>query len=250
VIAHKLHGHGPVRIIALHGWLGDAGDFDPLLPALDPALYSLAAMDYRGYGGSKDEEGPYTISQIALDALALADRLGWDGFDVLGHSMGGKAALLLAGLAPRRVRRLAGITPVFAGPVPFDCETADLFARAADEVTLRAAIIDETTGRRLPGVWSAAMAQRSVRSSRRDAFAAYFRSWSGDDVQELLGAVDHPMLVIGGRHDRSITEEVLRATWMARFPQAELSLMPDSGHYPMAEAPLSLAARLEGFLKN
>ncbi len=249
MISYKVHGHGPIRVLALHGWLGDAGDFDAVLPALDPELYSFAIFDCRGYGRSTGE-GPFDLRQIAADGLDLADRLGWRDFAVLGHSMGGKAALLLAAMAPQRVRRLVGVTPVFAAPVPFDCETADFFARATDEIELRAAIIDDTTGRRLPSHWCGAMAQRSWQTSCQDAFSGYFRSWSGDNYLPDLDAVTQPMLVIGGAYDLSITEEVLRATWLERFPSARLALIQNAGHYPMMETPLALASLLHNFLNE
>ena len=250
VVGYKLHGSGPVCVLALHGWFGDATDFDNVAAALDPRVYSVAAVDYRGYGKSIELPGPFTIAQIAQDALDLADRLGWTSFDVIGHSMGGKAALRLAALAPKRVRRVVGVTPVFAAPVPFDCDTVDLFARAADEISLRANIISTTTGDRLSSYWSNKMAQRSTANSRKDAFAAYFRSWSGDDHIDDVPAVQQPILVLGGTYDASLTEEVLRATWMASFPQAQLQMLPDAGHYPMMEAPLSLASRIETFLAD
>ena len=250
MIGYKLHGSGPVRVLAFHGWFGDATDFDALLPALDPRVYSLAAIDYRGYGKSIDLPGPFDIGQIAQDALDLLDRLGWTRVDVIGHSMGGKAALRLAALAPDRVRRVVGVTPVFAAPVPFDCETADLFARSADDAGLRTAIISNTTGGRLSSYWANGMAQRSLANSRRDAFAAYLKSWSGDNFMDDVAAIEHPILVVGGAYDTSLTEEVLRASWMAGFPQAQLQILPDAGHYPMMECPLSLASRIETFLAD
>lgn len=250
MIAHKLYGQGPVRLLILHGWFGDSADFDAVLPALDPEVYSVAVFDYRGYGGSADEPGPFDLRRIAADGLELADRLCWRTFSVIGHSMGGKAALLLAAMAPERVRKLVGVTPVFSAPVPFDCETADFFARAADEVDLRAAIIHDTTGRRLPNHWSASVARASWKNSRKEAFAGYFRSWSGDNYLPDTEGVAVQMLVIGGAHDVSITEDVLRATWLAAYPSAKLAVIAAAGHYPMMETPLALAALLDGFLRE
>jgi pimeloyl-ACP methyl ester carboxylesterase len=53
----------------------------------------------------------------------FVDSLGWNEFAIVGHSMGGKAALLTTTLATKRVTRLCGITPVWAAPAPFDAET-------------------------------------------------------------------------------------------------------------------------------
>jgi len=244
VVGYKLHGSGPVRVLALHGWFGDATDFDALLAALDPRVYSLAAIDYRGYGNSIDLPGPFNIGQIAQDALTLAGHLGWSKFDVIGHSMGGKAALRLAALAPDHVRRLVGITPVFAAPVPFDCETADLFARAADDVSLRAAIISNSTGGRLSSFWANRMAQRSLTNSHRDAFAAYYKSWSGDNFVDTLQTVTHPILVVGGAYDTNLTEDVLQATWIGDL--ARCRALSDDGSPAVAGQPYrDLSRRLK-----
>ena len=49
--------------------------------------------------------GRFTMDEIAGDTLALADELGWDEFDLVGHSMGGMAAQQVLAAEPRRVRR-------------------------------------------------------------------------------------------------------------------------------------------------
>ncbi len=65
-----------------------------MLPELvDADTYTYALIDYRGYGARKDEAGEYTLEEISADTLALADELGWDRFALVGHSMGGAAAL-------------------------------------------------------------------------------------------------------------------------------------------------------------
>jgi pimeloyl-ACP methyl ester carboxylesterase len=99
-IAHIIHGHGPVRVIALHGWFADHTAFDALLPALDPARFTIALPDYRGYGASRPSSGPFNLDTVADDALALADRLGWARFAVMGHSMGARRPCALPWLHP------------------------------------------------------------------------------------------------------------------------------------------------------
>ena len=44
----------------------------------------------RGYGLSKEMEGPFDIATVAEDAADLVDHLNWDTFAVIGHSMGGR----------------------------------------------------------------------------------------------------------------------------------------------------------------
>jgi pimeloyl-ACP methyl ester carboxylesterase len=248
MLAHKLHGHGPKKVIALHGWFGDGSSFEPMLSGMDPATFEVALPDYRGCGGSKAQAGPYDLATIARDVLDLADALGWASFSLIGHSMGGKAALKVAALAPERIERLAGLTPVWAGRAPFDAETTDFFRSAAEKVDARAAILRNTTGERLPAFWSRQEAQRSLERSTREAFAGYFESWAGDDFADEVAGLDKPVLVVVGANDRGVPEAVVQATWLKALPQATLEVYAEAGHYPMFETPLQLAASIERFL--
>lgn len=248
MIGHVLHGSGNSRAIVLHGWLGDWQLFEPMLPALDPARLCFAFMDCRGYGRSRDMAGPYDMARIAADALALADHLGWDRFSLIGHSMGGKAALRTALLAPGRIERICAITPVWAAPAPFDADTLALFRSAAGSIDAREGIIANTTGGRLPSVWSHALAERSLAVSDPAAFSAYLESWAFDDFAGEANALKQETLVIVGAHDRGVPEAAARTNWLGGLQGARLSILPDAGHYPMQECPLILAATVAGFL--
>lgn len=124
-------GNGPIKVIALHGWFGSGAGWGPFMQVLDEQRFTYAFMDYRGYGGSKGVQGEYTMKEIAGDTLALADRLGWQQFDLIGHSMGGKAIQQVLADAPARVRKLVAVTPVPAAEVPFDEAGWQLFTSAA-----------------------------------------------------------------------------------------------------------------------
>ncbi|HFC04186.1 MAG TPA: alpha/beta hydrolase, partial [Rhizobiales bacterium] len=86
-IGFQVSGYGPTRLLLLHGWLSDRCVFDTVLPWFDEAQFTIARMDYRGYGLSRHLKGNHTIDEIAGDALQLAKKLGWEKFHVLGHSM-------------------------------------------------------------------------------------------------------------------------------------------------------------------
>ena len=153
-LPHDLCGSGPHRVIALHGWFGDRGAFRRVRPYLDEEAFTYAFPDYRGYGEARDLTGEYTLTEIAGDVSALADRLGWEEFSLLGHSMGGAVMQRVMLDAPGRVRRMVGVSPVPASGVPFDEQEWALFSGAADEPGNRRAIIDSSsragTARRCP----------------------------------------------------------------------------------------------------
>ena len=157
-----LVGSGPRHVLCLHGWFGSARGWGPMVDALDGDAFRYAFMDYRGYGRRKGSGGPYTIAQIAEDAIALADSLGWERFSLVGHSMGGSAMQHVLADAPDRVEAMVGITPVPAGGVPFDDDGWAFFSSAARDPAVRRAIIDLTTGNRLTATWLDAMVRASL----------------------------------------------------------------------------------------
>jgi len=250
MIGHTIYGNGPVHVLVLHGWLGDSSVFDPILPAIDPTAFTFAFMDYRGYGKSQALAGAFTLDEIAADAIALADHLGWQRFNLMGHSMGGKAALRVAASHPDRVERLVAATPVPAAPVPFEAQALALFEGAAGQIANRQAIIDISSGSRLPKAWSRALAEKSGAVSAPAAVAAYFNAWAKGDFSAQARGLKTQILVLVGEHDPGLNEGVMRATYLADYPNAGLHILPNAGHYPMQETPLSFAGDVLGFLAN
>ncbi|SHF66906.1 alpha/beta fold hydrolase [Streptoalloteichus hindustanus] len=248
VTSHHLLGEGAHRVIALHGWFGDHRSFAPLWPDLDPDRFTWAFPDYRGYGGNRDLPGEYTLEEIAADVLALADHLGWDRFSLVGHSMGAVAAQRVLAVAPERVRRLVGVNPVPASGVPLDEQGWALFSGAAADPDKRRAIIDFTTGGRLSGRWLDRMVRTSLESSRPEAVAAYLPRWARADFAATIRGSRLPVGVFVGVHDPALTVELMRATWLAHYPDAELCLLAGAGHYPMEETPIGLLSGVEEFL--
>ncbi len=92
--------------IALHGYLDNANSFDMLAPALQGLR--IFAMDFAGHGWSAHRRAGESYSGLndIRDVLAVADFLGWQSFNLLGHSMGAEIGSQLAGMFPERVNKL------------------------------------------------------------------------------------------------------------------------------------------------
>jgi pimeloyl-ACP methyl ester carboxylesterase len=168
-------GTGGVPVLALHGWLDNAGSFDRLAPLLPGT--ELVALDLAGHGhsGFRSPDSGYAIWQDIGDVIDVADQLGWERFSLLGHSRGAAVAMLTAGAFPERIERLA----LIEGGMPFPAEedeAPETMARAmAERHTLAArtgrvfaersaAIVERTRG--LSKISTAAaetLAQRSLR---------------------------------------------------------------------------------------
>ncbi len=249
-IGYKSLGGGEHKVLMLHGWFGDETSFAPMQDALSLGEFTYAVMAYRGYGASRQQRGDYSMAEIAADALDLADALEWDVFSLVGHSMGGMAVQRVLADAPRRVRKIVAIAPVPASGVPFDPETWKLFDGAAKSLDNRRAIIDFSTGGRLSRSWIDRIAHHSAEGATVEAFAAYLQSWAKTDFSAAIKGNPVPIKVIVGAHDQALTAEIMRATYLASYPNAELEVMANAGHYPMNETPVALATSIEAFLRR
>ncbi|GAA2006813.1 alpha/beta hydrolase [Nocardiopsis rhodophaea] len=245
---YRTFGHGDHKVLALNGWFGSAEAWRPLLPHLDPTAFSYVCLDYRGYGARKGISGEYSLAEAARDALDFADELGWERFSVIGHSMGGSVMQRILADAPERVRALVGISPVPASGVPFDEQSWQLFHGAVEEPAKRRAIIDLTTGHRLTGVWLDIMVEYSFANSDKAAFAAYLDAWARTDFHtEVIGSTV-PIKAIVGEHDPAMSVDVMRSTFEKWYPNLEIDVLANAGHYAMDETPIALATSIERFL--
>jgi len=95
------------RLLALHGWLDNAASFDRLAPLLCEHFH-IVAIDLPGHGrsGHRPPGTWYHYVDYLGDTLAAADALGWTRFGLLGHSLGGAVASMLAAACPQRMERL------------------------------------------------------------------------------------------------------------------------------------------------
>jgi pimeloyl-ACP methyl ester carboxylesterase len=146
MVWHRTIGSGRTKVVVIHGWIWDHRVFTPMFDGLDTESCSYAFMDIRGYGNSRGVAGQYSIGEVAADAIALADRLGWREFHVVGHSMGGKAAQKVAMDAGPRVQSVVAVTPVPASALPFDDATFGFFAAACEQDETALALIGDSLG--------------------------------------------------------------------------------------------------------
>jgi len=109
-------------IIALHGWLDNAASFVPLSPylSIDRPFYALELPGH-GYSEHRPRSAQYHMVDNALDVIAFVDAIS-EGceFDLIGHSLGGIVATLVAASVPERVQRLVLLDSL--GPLTDDIE--------------------------------------------------------------------------------------------------------------------------------
>ncbi|MDX1934964.1 MAG: alpha/beta hydrolase [Capsulimonadales bacterium] len=236
-------------LIVLHGW-PNAGriwtTFASAMLLADPR-FRIIAPTFRGYGLSDRPTDGYTCERFALDVRAVLDSLGVDEFALVGHSMGGKIAQMVALRAGEGLTSLVLIAPApaTAGNVPLAKrqEQQALFG----DTTRIAALIDGMAAAPLkPSVRDVLIEDGMLASEH--AFTRWIDPMREEDFSTELPLIAVPTLVLFGTADPLRTEEGLRTAVVNPIPGASLVPMPNTGHLGHVEDPMALALLVVNFL--
>lgn len=106
-IAGKVWNEGGSPILGLHGWMDNAGTWDGVAPLL-PKSVSLIAIDFPSHGLSspRPRGTPFHFSNLLLTIERVVQHFGWKEVNIIGHSLGGGAAMLYAGAFPEKVKKI------------------------------------------------------------------------------------------------------------------------------------------------
>jgi pimeloyl-ACP methyl ester carboxylesterase len=227
-------GAGP-PILLVQGLGGDVVHWgEPFLGRLE-RRFAVTAYDHRGIGRSprpQPGDPPFTIPDLAEDAVALLDHLGVETSHVLGLSMGGMVAQELALRHPGRLRTLT-LAGTFAGGESA-LRTYPPMVQAIAGPLLR--------GGRAPQALAGMVAQqaRQLGVARDEAtlqtVLTQLVAVGGHDTHDRLGGLDVPTLVLHGERDPLIPVANGRLIAEA-IPGARLEVVPRGGHVVFWERP-------------
>jgi pimeloyl-ACP methyl ester carboxylesterase len=238
-------GHEGRSVVLLHGWMTSGSVFAELLEVWRPEGVRLLVPDLRGAGSAELAPGGYALARYADDVIAVLDAEGADRAVLIGHSMGGQIAQLVAATRPDRVAGLCAVLPVPAAGLPLPAEASAMFRAAGGDAAALARILDMAS----PGL-ARGVRERLVAEALRVAprcVAEAFDAWSTGGFADRLGAIAAPTLVVGS-DDPFLPVALLREQVVCRIVGARLAKIDGAGHYAVSERPAVLAAILEGFL--
>jgi pimeloyl-ACP methyl ester carboxylesterase len=252
MILHAVEaGQGGPPLVLLHGLFGSARNFAQVQRALAQRRRTIA-LDLRNHGASPHEHDMrYAI--MAADVLHTLEHLGALPATLLGHSMGGKAAMQAALMQPDAVARLivADIAPVPYPPhlravveamasLPLSPGMTRVQANAAltdvvPDTAMRAFLLQNLQ-------LGAAPAWRIGLSDIIAGFAD-IEAWDAPDDARYAG----PTLFIAGATSNYI-QPAHRPVIRALFPKARFVTLKNAGHWLHADNPAGFVAVVEAFL--
>lgn len=239
-IAFTDSGRGAPAFVFLHYWGGAGRSWRRVIAALGEGYRSLAP-DLRGWGASAVTDGRYDLEAMADDVAGLLLARGLGRVVLVGHSMGGKIAQMLA---MRGLPGLAGL--VLVAPAPFSPMPVPAEMRAAMRASYdSAAGIDQALGV-LAGPGLDAEARATVLEDTQRGAPGAKDAWTAAgmiaDLGPGLGRFTGPAAILVGDADRVEDAGRLRALYAEALPQADFRLLPGIGHLAPFEAPDAIAA--------
>jgi len=246
-VAHR-PGRGPTLLL-LHYWGGSARTWGPTLTHLDQQV-PVALYDHRGWGRSNTLPGPFGLEQLADDAATVIDALDTDVI-LVGHSMGGKVAHLVAAERPAALKGMVLVAP--APPEPPTAITAQF-----QQQLVHAYDNAETVSSALDHVLTAVPLVASVRAAViEDSLASTAEArteWPLHGIAENITAaaerIQIDTTVITGSRDVVEPVDVLRQHLAPFIPSASIYVLDGPGHLIPLEAPETLARELARYQRS
>lgn len=254
IVLHGVTTDAPPLLI-VPGLFGSARNWNAIARRLAENR-QVIALDMRNHGDSFRHDD-HSYDAMARDLAGVIDAHGGVA-DVLGHSMGGKAAMMLALTQPDRVCRLI---------------VADMAPRSYGHADHHQALIDAMLALRIDDLRSRSEADRRLEKDVRDpgtrAFLLQSLALREGPVHwklnlEVLRAAlpdivnwpartegmqfDKPALFLSGAHSAYVRPQD-HGRILALFPQARFRIVDNAGHWLHADQPRQVEAEISAFLK-
>ena len=234
-------------VVLVHGYLGGAAQWREQVTFLS-GRFRVITIDLPGFGHATHQPALGSIGAFAQHVIATLYALEVERFILLGHSMGGMIAQDVARRIPAQVDRLVlyGTGPLGRMPDRFEPLEVSISRLEDDGLPRTAHRIVATwfiDGDRHPGF---EMLRRLGVTASPEAARAALSAMSGWDGRAHLSALQMPVLILWGDHDRSYRWPQVETLWR-EIPNAMLGVVPGASHAAHVEKPHLFNALLADF---
>jgi N-formylmaleamate deformylase len=236
-------------VLLLHGLTDNGACWTRLARELE-ADYDLVMPDARGHGRSSVPDTGYSPEDRAADAVALIDALGLERPVVLGHSMGGLTAALVAADRPEGVRGAILEDPAFVSPEGWASPMLPEW-RAQHAVALRWSLEEMiASGRSEHPGWPDDIFPTWARAKLETSLKAF--DWFDlppTDFRAIIARLGVPTLLITGEPALgAVVPAALAEELAALNPLLRVAHVPGAGHCIRYEQPERYATVVRAFL--
>jgi pimeloyl-ACP methyl ester carboxylesterase len=242
-------GGGKPPVVLLHGLTANGACWIPLARELEKD-YDVVMPDARGHGNSGIPDQGYRYDDLADDVMGLINALGLAKPVLIGHSMGGMTAAVVASRHPKRLRGLVLADPTFLSPQ----RQREVYESDVVEQHCRIVSLSK----------EALLVELKVRHSRRSReiieliaqarFQTSIRAFEvltppNPDYAQLIKALEVPsLLVIGG--DGAVVSPEMAAELAALNQHLKVVQIAEVGHGVPYDQPERFLAVVQTFLPN
>ncbi len=235
-------------LVIVHGLYGSARNWGVIARRLADS-HPVIAVDQRNHGSSPWHDS-HSYPDMAADLAEVIESLG-QPVDVLGHSMGGKAAMVLALTRPELVH---GLVVADIAPVAYTHSQRQYIEamRAVDlsRVTKRSDAVDQLARH---------IEEPALRSFFTQSLDVANKTWALNldaldaNMADILGfpsvtgQFDGPVLFLSGENSDYVLPDH-RPRIRELFPKARFARLRDAGHWLHAEQPRAFEAAVRSFL--
>lgn len=239
-------GRNGLPVVLLHG-LAAGGVCWTLLARELERDYDVIMPDARGHGKSSVPEAGYGYEDQARDVVGLMQALSLPAPVLIGHSMGGLTAAVVAGQNPKRLRGLVLADPTFLSPqVQREVRESDaadrhrqLLARSGEEIVAEARARHPQRPPELLELVARSRLQTSLRAF--DVLKAPY-----PDYRQCVRSIGAPTLLVIG--EQGVVSSELAAELQGINPKLQVEKIPDAGHGLHYDQPRRFAAIVKSFL--
>ena len=246
-------GEGSATYVFLHGLLGQGKNWSTIARLLLPASSLLVDLPDHGRSAWSDDVSYESMAEAVADLLREVAAPG--SVTLVGHSMGGKVAMLVALAHPELVARLAvvDISPSERNAVEFVRYLDAMLAIDLSQISTRA----DADARLVDGVPDPVVRGFLLQGLQRtDAGWAWLPNLEGlrrgiagiGGWQAVGGTYDGPVLWLGGDRSDYVDRRELPAM-RALFPHTRLVVIKGAGHWVHADQPNVVAATLRQWVE-
>jgi pimeloyl-ACP methyl ester carboxylesterase len=241
-------GEGSPALVFIHYWGGSRRTWSEVIAPLSKRFRCIA-VDLRGWGKSDRHVDEYSLFAQADDVEGVIEALKVKDFVLVGHSMGGKIAQILAGRRPDGLRALVLVAP--APPTPLHVPDAQKRSMLASYTT------PEGIGDALKVInhrpLTIAQRLQVTEDSLGGAEAAKI-AWVSEgmalDISKEPASIAEPVCVIVGSADQVEKEAALRGALLPLVPHAKFVTIEGVGHLSPLEGPEEVAEAMSNFLAD